>query len=105
MVNNIDLNTFTKAIHETYKTMNMTASENFAKKIIAETDARLEPALIAWINGTNIPDVSYGDYSIHKILTCRNSSDYLMAIQLLSLYMNSPEEGIKKIRKPIRGMR
>lgn len=103
MLKDIEVSKLAEAINQTYKTMNEKTSLSLARKIIQETDERLEPAVAAWINGTPIPDINYGEYSISKILKCRNSTDYLMAIRLLSLYMTSPEEGLKQIRKPIRG--
>jgi hypothetical protein len=105
MLHNIATERFAKAINQTYKTMNEVSSANLAAKLIEELDERLEAALLAWIEGKEIPDVSYEEYSISKILTCRNSQDYLMAIRMLSDYIKDSIEGKKQIRKPIRGRR
>ena len=105
MLKNINTDSFAIAINQSYKTMNEVSSTNLASKLIAELDERLENAVSAWIEGKDIPNVSHDEYSISKILTCRNSQDYLMAIQLLSAYMKDSVEGKKQIRKPIHGRR
>lgn len=105
MLHNINAGAFAEAINQTYKTMNEVSSANLAAQLIAELDEGVEEAVAAWIKGTDIPDIVHGEYSVSKILTCRNSSDYLQAIRLLSLYMTDPEKGKKQIRKPIRGRR
>lgn len=105
MLDNISIKRLAEAIQQTYKTMNEVSSANLAAQIVEELDERLKEALLAWIDGIEIPDVSYEEYSISKILTCRNSHDYLMAIRMLSYYMKDPVEGKKQIRKPIRGRR
>jgi len=105
MLQSINVEKLAEAIQQTYKTMNEVSSANLAAKLVAELDERVEDALSAWINGTEVPDIAHEEYSISKILTCRNSHDYLMAIQLLSAYIKDPEEGKKQIRKPIRGRR
>lgn len=105
MVNNIDVQKLASAIQQTYKTMTEVSSNNLATSIIENLDERLEMALLAWIEGEDIPDVTYGEYSISKILTCRNSQDYLMAIRMLSDYIKNPVEGKKQICRPILGRR
>ena len=105
MLHNINADRFAEAIKQTYKTMNEVSSANLASKLISELDERLEEAVFAWIEGKDIPDVSHDEYSISKILTCRNSQDYLMAIRFLSDYMKDPIAGKKQIRQPIRGRR
>lgn len=105
MINNINVQKFASAIQQTYKTMTEVSSNNLAQNIIENLDERLEVALLAWIEGEDIPDVAYGEYSISKILTCRNSHDYLMAIRMLSDYIKDPVEGKKQICRPILGRR
>lgn len=105
MLQNINAEKLAEAIRQTYKTMNEVSSVNLAAQIVEGLDQRLESALLAWIDGEEVPDVSYEEYSISKILTCRNSHDYLMAIRMLSDYIKDPIEGKKQIRRPIRGRR
>jgi hypothetical protein len=105
MLKSINKEKLSKAIQQTYKTMNETSSDNLASQLIEGLDEAVEEALDAWIEGKDIPDVSHGEYSLIKILTCRNSQDYLMAIRFLSDYIKDPVEGKKQIRKPIRGRR
>ena len=105
MLQNINTEKLAAAIQQTYKTMNEVSSANLAVQIVEGLDERLEGALLAWIEGKEIPDVSYEEYSISKILICRNSQDYLMSIRMLSDYIKDPVEGKKQIRKPIRGRR
>lgn len=105
MLQNIDHQRFTEAIKQSYRTMTEDSSANLAFKLINELDEHVEAAVIAWIEGSDIPDISHEEYSISKILTCRNSEDYLMAIRFLSDYIKDPVEGKKQIRNPIRGRR
>jgi hypothetical protein len=105
MIENIEIRQLTDAIKQTYKTSTEASAQNIAKLVIEQTDDILEPALSAWINGTPIPDIVVGNYSINKILKIRNNSDYLEAIRLLSEYKNDPVSGEKHIWKPMRGIR
>lgn len=105
MLQNIEVGKLAEAIRQSYKTMNDISSANLAAQIIEGLDESLKDALLAWIEGKEIPDVSHGEYSISKILTCRDSQDYLMAIRMLSDYIKDPIVGKKQIRKPIHGRR
>lgn len=102
MLTSVDVNVFATAISQSYKLMNDTSAVNMAKKLIETIDSVLEPAVIAWIAGQDIPDISVGKYSITKILGIRNSCDYLDAFKLLSEYKLNPEEGEKNIWYPKR---
>ena len=102
MLNSVDVNTFAAAIKQSYKLMNDTSAANMAAKLIQTLDITLEPAVIAWIAGQDIPDITVGKYSVTKILGIRNSSDYLDAFKLLSEYKINPEKGEKSIWSPKR---
>ena len=77
--------------------MTDTSAANKAVQLIQTLDYELEPAVIAWISGLDIPDITIGKYSIIKILGIRQSCDYLEAFKLLSEYKRNPIEGEKKI--------
>ena len=86
MLQGIDINSFAAAIKQSYKMMTDTSSINLAAQLVQVLDEDLKEAVEAWIAGKEIPDVSIGKYSINKILTIRNNSDYLQAFKLLSEY-------------------
>ncbi|MCL1914028.1 MAG: hypothetical protein FWG10_09170 [Eubacteriaceae bacterium] len=100
MLSSIDLNLFAAAIKQSYKLMTDTSAANMATKLIQTLDPTLERAVIAWISGHDIPDITIGKYSITTILNIRNSCDYLDAFTLLSEYKLSPEKGEKRIWRP-----
>lgn len=102
MLNSVDKNTFATAIKQSYKLMDDASASNMAEKLIQTLDPILEPAVIAWIEGQAIPDITAGKYSVTKILGIRNSKDYLDAFKLLSEYKLNPEGGEKSIWHPIR---
>ena len=101
MLQNVNAEKFAETLKQSYKTMNDVSATNLASKLIAELDERLEDAVLAWIEGKDIPNVSHDEYSISKILAYKNSHDYLMAIRFLSEYIKDPIEGKKQICRPI----
>ena len=103
MLQNINHQNFAESIKQTYKTMTDVSSSNLAAQLIDSLDVSLEEAVRAWIEGKEIPNVTFEKYSINKILSIRNNSDYLEAFRLLSDYTQNPTVGEKKIWKPIRG--
>ena len=105
MLNHIDIEKFALAIKQSYKTMNDISSANLASKLIETLDECLEEAVIAWIDGKEIPNIEVDKYSIDKILSIRNNSDYLEAFSLLSDYKQDAVFGEKQIWKPIRRRR
>jgi len=102
MLNNISRQYFSSAIEQSYRTMTDESSNNLAAQLIESLDISLEAAVNAWIDGVDIPNVSYEKYSINKILSIRNSSDYLEAFRLLSDYIKDPQAGEKRIWSPAR---
>jgi hypothetical protein len=105
MLKTIDKQQFADAIRQSYKTMTEVSSLNLAIKLMESLDESLEEAVKAWIEGKEIPDIATDKYSVNKILTIRNNSDYLEAFRLLSEYINDPQTGEKLIWKPVRDMR
>jgi len=105
MLNNVDIEKFALAIRESYKIMTDISSINLATKLVETLDEELEVAVIAWIEGKEVPNIEVGKYSINKILAIRNNSDYLEAFNLLSNYKQDAFSGEKQIWKPIRGRR
>lgn len=102
MLQNIDQQKFAIAIKQSYKTMTEVSSVNLALQLIDLLDATLEEAVIAWIEGSEVPDIAFEKYSVNKILSIRNNSDYLEAFRLLSDYIKDPAAGEKRIWKPVR---
>ena len=102
MLHNINHQEFANAIRQSYKTMTDASSFNLAAQLMESFDASLEEAVKAWIEGKEIPDTAFEKYSINKILSIRNNSDYLEAFELLSDYIRDPVIGEKRIWKPAR---
>ena len=102
MLNSVDASAFAAAIKQSYKLMTDTSASNMAAQLIEKLDESLEPAVIAWISGQDVPDITVEKYSITKILKIRGSSDYLDAFKLLSEYKQNPEKGEKGIWSPKR---
>lgn len=102
MLNSVDANVFAAAIKQSYTLMTDTSASNMAAQLIEKLDESLEPAVIAWISGENIPDIAVEKYSIEKILKIRGSRDYLDAFKLLSEYKQDPEKGERGIWHPKR---
>ncbi|MBQ7593732.1 MAG: hypothetical protein IJU48_05195 [Synergistaceae bacterium] len=102
MLKSINVNLFAKAIEQSYKFFDESRSLKLAEHLINSLDEELEPSVLAWINGEEVPDVEAGNYSINKILGIRNSSDYLEAFTLFTEYKLDPENGEKKIWQPSR---
>lgn len=105
MLHNIDQQSFTTAIKQSYEMMTDVSSSNLAAQLIESLDTALEEAVKAWIEGAEIPNVVANKYSINKILSIRNNSDYLEAFRLLSGYIKDPAAGEKCIWTPARGRR
>jgi hypothetical protein len=121
MLKNIDLEKFIKAIdiEDEIDGTEYGHDSNckYAKMLINLINEILEPGVLAWIEGEELPNLSYEKYSISDIMTRRGSKDhvltykddksyitiyknregYINAIRLLSIYMMSSELGEKLI--------
>lgn len=102
MLKNVSLDAFSQAIEASYITIDKKSADNFARRLMESIDSEIEPAVLAWIEGSEIPDIGISKYSIKKILTIRNDMDYLEAFQLLTEYKHNPDLGEKKIWTPKR---
>ena len=105
MLKTINHQSFAEAIKQSYKTMTEVSSSILASQLIESLDTSLENAVKAWISGTDVQDVAFEKYSVNKILSIRNSNDYLEAFRLLSDYIKDPEAGEKRIWKPAHNRR
>jgi len=104
MLKTIDHHSFAVAIQRSSKNMTDVSSANLATQLIASLDASLEEAVKAWISGDEVPNVSFGKYSLTKILDIRNHNNYLEAFRLLTDYINDPVAGEKSIWTPARDL-
>lgn len=102
MLLNVSLEAFSKVISDSYSIMKEIDTKNVAKQLMESIDGEIEPAVIAWVNGDEIPDIHIGQYSINKILAIGTDLDYLEVFLLLTEYKNDPVLGKKKIWTPKR---
>lgn len=102
MLLNVSLEAFSKAISDSYSTIEEIDRKNVANQLMESIDGEIEPAVIAYVNGNEIPDIHIGQYSINKILAIRNNLDYLEAFLLLTEYKSDPVLGEKNIWTPKR---
>jgi len=100
MLQTINKENFACAIKQSYKGMTEEIANSMASELVELLDPTLEEAVSAWIEGVEVPDVAFEKYSISKILTIKNSTNYLEAFKLLSSYINDPEAGEQEIWTP-----
>lgn len=100
MLKNVDIEKLADKIKESPNKMIQIFADDKAKYLVAEMDEILEPAVLAWIEGREVPNISYGEYSISKIMAYRNTTYYLMGMEYLSDYIKDPERGKERIHMP-----
>lgn len=105
MLHSIDQQAFAAALRQTYTRMTPESSTDTALSLIKSLDDSLEQAVLAWIQGEAVPDVSDGKYSLEKILAIRGTGDYVEAFQLFSEYRTDHIKGEKSIWRPTRSRR
>lgn len=72
-------------------------AEEYAKKIISNTDERLIQNLNEWLHGKNISDLWIGKYCINAIMSIRGDKDFLSALEAMNTYLADEAEGIRLI--------
>jgi len=105
MLKNVDKDKLIAAISSYYKFQTEVSAIRLAEEYINTIDPIFEEAVQCWLEGLPILNVIIGEYSVNKVLSIRNSTDYLNVLKLLSVYKDDPVLGEKLIWKSIRGCR
>ena len=98
----INRDVFVKALCEQNPGMPAVLMGNIADTYLKDIDPRLYPALNCWINRKPVENVTYGSYSLERIMQIRGNNDYLQAMVLLSAYMKDEKRGSAMILAPRR---
>ena len=102
MLKKTDRQKLTEAISQAIPGLEHSACENFAVRIIRETDDRLEDNVREWMEHRPISDIMIGKYCVGMIMAIRGDKDFLSALETLSLYASNPELGECQIWRVIR---
>lgn len=102
MLRNIDEKKFAEAIVTKYRFQTEKSSISYAKEFCKEIDEKFEPLVKAWIDDEKLPIIKEGKYTIGKIMSIQNTTDFLFALKLLNEYRLDPIKGEDKIWKPRR---
>lgn len=86
-----------KTISKHYPHMDSVWCEDYANKILIETDIRLEKNVKQWMNGEVLEDLWIGKYCIGAIMSIRGNEDFLSALDAMNLYLKDEEKGELKI--------
>jgi len=100
MLQNIDRKKLAEAlIRDGYEKYGMESALSSAQDMIDDTHILLEPAVQAFIDNVEIPDIEFGDFSLHqvreKLRKQYNKPDYNRAKSIIDFfngYIHSPED-------------
>lgn len=104
MLKDIDEKKFAQAILEFYQFQTERSSLAYAKEFCESIDERFEPLVRAWMEKEKLPVIKEGNYTIGKIMSIQNTTDFLFALKLLNQYKNDPVKGEEEIWKPHRAL-
>lgn len=72
-------------------------AEEYAHKLIENTDQRLMQNLSEWISDENISDIWIGKYCVNAIMSIRGDKDFLSALDAMNTYLVDEATGISMI--------
>lgn len=96
-MNEINLQVLIQKIKESSSGIDERVAEEYAKKVIENTDERLTQNLSEWISGKSISDIWIGKYCINAIMSIRGDRDFLSALEAMNTYLVDETTGISMI--------
>lgn len=72
-------------------------AEEYARKLVENTDERLMQNLSEWIVGNSISDIWIGKYCVNAIMSIRGDKDFLSALDAMNAYLVDEATGISMI--------
>lgn len=92
-----DKTCFVQAIIRQYPEMDRQWCEDYAERLIAETDPRLEKNVLQWINGEPLEDIWIDKYCIGFVMELRGNQDFPGALEAMNLYLQDKDKGERRI--------
>ena len=99
-MSDFDREAFIRALCDMQPGMPEQLVANMADMYLQDMDPRLYPALTSWINREPVENVTWGEFSLEKIMMIRGNDNYLDAMVLLSAYMQDEKKGRARILTP-----
>lgn len=90
MLKNIDANKFAEKLKKVYGRTNNDEIIRDVEDYISMIEEILEPAVLAWIEGREIPDIVYGEYSTREFFLRQPDIDFIYLMLIFSRYINLP---------------
>lgn len=101
MLAHIDEDKLKKRVAEALRGLSPEAIEKYAKRMIDETDERLETNVDEWIDGKPLSDIYIGKYCIDTVMQIQGQKGFLTALEALNCYAANPALGECKIWRTI----
>ena len=91
-----------KRIKEKSPELSNSYIENYYDDCIKQLDERLCQNLFEWLDNLQVSDIWIGKYCVNAIMSIRNDSDFLNALQTMDIYLKDENKGISMIWRPKR---
>ena len=104
MLKNINQEKFAEMILKSYRHQTETSAHAYAKEFCETIDEKFEPLAEAWIRVEKLPVIKEGNYTVGKIMSIQNTTDFLFALKLLNEYRADPVNGEAEIWRPRRAL-
>ena len=96
------LSALAAAIRRTIPDMEARLCEDYAARLIRETDGRLEENVLQWISGAPLTDIWICGYCVGLVMQIQGRQDFLGALEALNCYIANPISGEKRIWRTLR---
>ena len=73
------------------------AAADYAARLLAQLDPRLEGNLREWMENRPVSDVWIGQYCVNAILSIRGDGDFLSALEAMNAYLRDADAGKRLI--------
>ncbi len=90
----VDIQRLISKIKKQYMEMDDKFAENYAAGLLDKLDSRLVQNLVEWMEGKTITDIWVGKYCVNAIMSIRDDSDFLSALEAMNTYLSDEEAGI-----------
>ncbi len=104
MLRNINKQKFAEVILKSYRSQTEKSACAYAEEFCRTIDEKFEPLVAAWIAGEKLPVINEGKYTIGRIMSIQNTTDFLFALKLLNEYKADSVKGEAQIWRPRRAL-